>query len=78
MEISLMFCNDKDVLVTWSGDFIGSHPMELLSNNNAHVKALVHYRSYGDNRKIRAEIGWKPEIELNESLKKTLNFYIKE
>ncbi|MCZ7384113.1 MAG: GDP-mannose 4,6-dehydratase [Candidatus Methanoperedens sp.] len=32
---------------------------------------------YGDNRKIRAETGWKPEIGLHESLKRTLDFYRK-
>jgi GDP-4-dehydro-6-deoxy-D-mannose reductase len=32
---------------------------------------------YGDNRKIRAETGWKPETGLRESLKRTLDYYRK-
>lgn len=30
---------------------------------------------YGDNRKIQDETGWKPEIGLHESLKRTLDYY---
>jgi GDP-4-dehydro-6-deoxy-D-mannose reductase len=32
---------------------------------------------YGDNRKIQDETGWKPEIGLHESLKRTLDYYRK-
>lgn len=32
---------------------------------------------YGDNRKIRDETGWKPEIGLHESLRRTLDYYRK-
>lgn len=32
---------------------------------------------YGDNRKIHVETGWKPEISLHESLKRTLDYYRK-
>jgi GDP-4-dehydro-6-deoxy-D-mannose reductase len=33
---------------------------------------------YGDNEKIQDETGWKPEIGLRESLKRTLDYYRKE
>ncbi len=32
---------------------------------------------YGDNRKIVSETGWRPDIELHESLEKTLAYYRK-
>lgn len=32
---------------------------------------------YGDNRKIKAGTGWRPKIELHESLKRTLDYYRK-
>jgi NAD dependent epimerase/dehydratase len=38
----------KRVLVTGAGGFIGSHLVERLVNEVAHVRALVHYNSLGD------------------------------
>ncbi|MCE8429293.1 MAG: GDP-mannose 4,6-dehydratase [Candidatus Methanoperedens sp.] len=32
---------------------------------------------YGDNKKIQVETGWRPEIGLHESLKRTLDYYRK-
>ncbi len=43
-----MFWQDKRVLVTGAGGFIGSHLVEELLKNNAEVKAFVHYNSRND------------------------------
>src|SRR5512136_442083 len=43
-----MFWQDKNVLVTGAGGFIGSHLVEELVKNNARVKAFVHYNSRND------------------------------
>lgn len=40
--------NDKTVLVTGAGGFIGSHLVEELTNRGAKVRALVRYNARGD------------------------------
>jgi NAD dependent epimerase/dehydratase len=42
------FYQDKPVLVTGAGGFIGSHLVEALVSAGAHVRAFVHYNSRGD------------------------------
>ena len=39
---------NKKVLVTGAGGFIGSHLVERLVSNGAHVRTFVHYNSRGD------------------------------
>src|SRR5512143_1931977 len=39
---------DKPVLVTGAGGFIGSHLVERLLDEGAHVRAFVRYNSRGD------------------------------
>ncbi len=43
------FWNNKKVLVTGAGGFIGSHLTEALIQKNADVRAFVRYNSRGDN-----------------------------
>ena len=40
--------NNKTILVTGAGGFIGSHLVETLVQSDAHVKAFVRYNSRGD------------------------------
>jgi GDP-4-dehydro-6-deoxy-D-mannose reductase len=56
----------------------------FLKLSSAHIKvvtdpALIREKDiplmFGNNQKIRDEIGWKPEIGLKESMKETINFY---
>lgn len=42
------FWNDKNVLVTGAGGFIGSHLVETLINQDANVRAFVRYNSKGE------------------------------
>lgn len=42
------FWENKNVLVTGAGGFIGSHLVEKLVNQNANVRAFVRYNSRGD------------------------------
>ena len=42
-----MELNQKNVLVTGAGGFIGSHLVEALLKKNCKVKAFVHYNSFG-------------------------------
>lgn len=51
-----MEINDKVVLVTGAGGFIGSHLVEMLLAKGAHVRALVHYNS-------RNSWGWLEALE---------------
>jgi nucleoside-diphosphate-sugar epimerase len=43
-----MNTRDKSVLVTGAGGFIGSHLVERLVHEGAHVRAFVHYNSRND------------------------------
>jgi len=47
--------NNKVVLVTGADGFIGSHLVEILVSEGAHVRALVYYNSWN-------EIGWLRDI----------------
>ncbi len=42
------FWQNKQVLVTGAGGFIGSHLVETLAQSGAQVRALVRYNSRGD------------------------------
>ncbi len=46
-----------------------------IATNPALIRRIDISIIYGNNQKIIDEIGWKPEIGLEESLEKTLNFY---
>lgn len=43
-----VFWQGKNVLITGAGGFIGSHLVERLYAEGAHVRAFVHYNSRGD------------------------------
>ena len=43
-----MHWDDRSVLVTGAGGFIGSHLVEALVHQRAKVRAFVHYNSRGD------------------------------
>jgi NAD dependent epimerase/dehydratase len=47
------FWQNKPVLITGAGGFIGSHLVEKLVANGAHVKAFVRYNSRGDSGMLR-------------------------
>ncbi len=47
------FWQNKSVLITGAGGFIGSHLVEKLVENGAHVKAFVRYNSRGDSGMLR-------------------------
>jgi len=40
--------NEKKILVTGAGGFIGSHLVEAIVAKGAHVRAFIHYNSRGD------------------------------
>jgi len=48
MQDTSSFWQDKHVLVTGAGGFIGSHLVEKLVNSGAQVRAFVRYNSRGD------------------------------
>jgi NAD dependent epimerase/dehydratase len=48
MQGSSTFWQDKHILVTGAGGFIGSHLVEKLANSGAKVRAFVRYNSRGD------------------------------
>lgn len=60
-----MFWNNKKILVTGAGGFIGSHLVEELVNRKCKVRALVHYNSqnrYGNLETLPKTIKDKIEI----------------
>ena len=42
------FWDERQVLVTGAGGFIGSHLVEVLADLGAHVRAFISYTSRGD------------------------------
>jgi NAD dependent epimerase/dehydratase len=65
LEKNSMFWDNKKVLVTGAGGFIGSHLIEELIKKNANVKAFVHYNSkndWGNLELLPSELRNKAEI----------------
>ena len=62
-----MSLNNKNVLVTGAGGFIGSHLVEELVKRNCKVKAFVHYNSFN-------RWGWLDYID--ENIKKNIEVFI--
>jgi NAD dependent epimerase/dehydratase len=59
----------RRVLVTGAGGFIGSHLVEALVSEGAHVRALVHYNSRNDRghlEQVRADVAGEVEVVAGE------------